>query len=425
MQTSQIIGIINIIIFILIIFGLILFKNYEHRKILFGVLLYQLLLIIVIIIILFFRFRSFKKQNAKINKINIEFDNSSWMSDRLSENFKLNRPLKNWIIPGVHDAQTGSISNIKRNDFTTEIGCFITYLRDSEYCNCVCRTQDRGSTLEKMIESGARFFDVRTNWTENEWYLVHGSCLFEQTLIDWFRESTIYENDKAYKNEVLIFSIKMDGQYNKKDRDIPIDAKMILINNLYNIFKENLLNSSNIDILNQTYNQLREQTINKNKATVIILLSDDVVYNSDNSYNLNNYPGIFERNKYVYEHYGKRDDTEYINNEYDATLGASENAIDKKTYDIYLNYGTNIKEKAENKLNYLQAFIQQSTNWKIVFNLCIKNFENVSEKTIKFIKDNWSEFKNNKRYVNVIIFNYFINDVNKFIPDIIDMNNNY
>jgi hypothetical protein len=116
--------------------------------------------------------------------------------------------------------------------------------------------------------------------------------------------------------------------------------------------------------------------------------------------------------------------------EHPASDSFSYQAKDLSTFDKYMTEYTKIQYKLPNKLNSFQAFIQQTAPYltlnvsKMLDDSVVLRREkrdNIKRRIINYIGLNFTDFINNKRFVNIIYFNGY-GDRN-IIDDIILFNN--
>lgn len=352
-----------------------------------------------------------------------------WMELGLSETFKNTKPISEWIIPGAHDA--GTIGNATTTD--KRFRGLISLIGGSSTLNDF--VNDQVYDLPELIAKGCRYLDSRVGFVDNNWVIVHGGGYYPDLFFyDWLQRGIEYANANC-PGEVLIFLLRTDDEGDRDTNKVIFEAKKDLFNNINKICGDNFITYnntkfklSNTDIVNSTnisqseniskltYNEIKSMT-KPNKVTVIFSLVSDNLYKDQ------------QTNQYITT---QPRDSMYkdLVSEHPASDSFSYQAKDLGTFDKYMTEYTKIQYKLPNKLNSFQAFIQQTAPY---FSLNVSKMlddsvvlrrekrDSIKRRVINYIGSNFTDFVNNKRFVNIIYFNGY-GDVN-IIQDIILFNN--
>lgn len=200
-------------------------------------------------------FNNCKKPDVNFQPYNTEHT-IDWMQDLIAKYSNKNITLKDICLPRAHDAGMYEVNNC--------------------YAGNACNTQTQNRTMQSMLESGIRVFDVRPVLKEGAFWTYHAThcegfgC--EGVLFETFLEDTKNYLDKH--NELLIFDL---GHFCNTSAD---DAALLdLVNTKLGNTVYKTTSTDTVPIINKPLKDI----INENTGGKVILRMDGLIANDETS----------------------------------------------------------------------------------------------------------------------------------------------
>lgn len=294
---------------------------------------------------------------------------STWMSD-MSPEWKTTVKINDWIIPGTHDSVSGCL--VAGNCKLTSPWYLVPPMHKR-----LCSTQHL-NTLDQ-IRAGVRFFDIRFEFSNGNWYTNHGLCVFGLPLVDWAHSFLNYTKTHC-PQEVFILDIRYDGKY---ANDATYKHKFELLNTLSNMFKPYQLSPSEIN-LDMTYTNI---TMGGNRLAFIIFMEEDFrdvkgvdhKFHDRKHYNSNYKPDVMNDTLLV----------EYI-----------------KSHIVDINHESTRPPSTPFQLRTTQAFLQQPDKFPtVVLHNILKANDGIPERMMGIL---FNAYEHGRRLnTNIVIMNGF------------------